>query len=54
VVVRALDRDAGLLQSVASEWDEGREVCAGALAIDCLDSNHGSDLYLRTGIRIKH
>lgn len=41
--------DAGLLQSVASEWDERREVRAGA--IDDLDSNHGRDLYLRTGIQ---
>jgi hypothetical protein len=46
--------DAGLLQSVASEWDERREVCAGALAIDDLDSNHGRNLYLRTGIQIEH
>jgi hypothetical protein len=40
VVVRALGRDAGLLQSVALEWDERREVSAGTLAIDHLDSNH--------------
>ena len=51
MVVRALGTDAGLLQSVASEWDERRRFFPGALAIDYLDSNHGRDLYLRTGIQ---
>jgi hypothetical protein len=45
--------DAGLLQSVASEWDERREVWAGPLAIDDLDSSHRRALYLRTGIQIE-
>jgi hypothetical protein len=44
----------GCYNRFASECDERREVSAGALAIDCLDNNHGRDLYLRTGIQIKH